>query len=96
MFALKAAAQLFDAKAGRKGECAQIIPPIDPERTYIDLDVAAGRDVTIYPMVTLEGATRIGEGSIIHSGTRIVNSVIGPEVEILESCGSWGRTTLID
>ena len=59
---------------------------MDPERTYIDLDVAAERDVTIYPMVTLEGATRIGEGSIIHSGTRIVNSVIGPEVEILESC----------
>jgi len=27
MFTLKAAAQLFDAKAGRKGECAQIIPP---------------------------------------------------------------------
>jgi bifunctional UDP-N-acetylglucosamine pyrophosphorylase/glucosamine-1-phosphate N-acetyltransferase len=59
---------------------------MDPERTYIDLDVAAERDVTIYPMVTLEGATRIGEGSIIHSGTRIVNSVIGPEVKILESC----------
>jgi bifunctional UDP-N-acetylglucosamine pyrophosphorylase/glucosamine-1-phosphate N-acetyltransferase len=37
-------------------------------------------------MVTLEGATRIGEGSIIRSGTRITNSVIGPEVEILESC----------
>ena len=59
---------------------------IDPEHTYIDLDVEVAKDVTIHPMVTLEGATRIGEGSIIHSGTRIAGSVIGPEVEILESC----------
>lgn len=59
---------------------------IDPEHTYIDLDVIVEKDTTIYPMVTLEGATRIGEGSIIHSGSRIANSVIGPDVEILESC----------
>jgi bifunctional UDP-N-acetylglucosamine pyrophosphorylase/glucosamine-1-phosphate N-acetyltransferase len=59
---------------------------IDPERTYIDLDVAVEKDVTIHPMVTLEGTTRIGERSVIRSGTRIANSMIGPEVEILESC----------
>ncbi|MGA2264667.1 MAG: bifunctional UDP-N-acetylglucosamine diphosphorylase/glucosamine-1-phosphate N-acetyltransferase GlmU, partial [Acidobacteriota bacterium] len=59
---------------------------IDPEHTYIDLDVTVEKDATIYPMVTLEGATRIGEGSVIHSGSRIANSVIGPDVEILESC----------
>lgn len=59
---------------------------VDPEHTYIDLDVAVEKDAMIHPMVTLEGATRIGEGSIIRSGTRIADSVIGPEVEILESC----------
>jgi bifunctional UDP-N-acetylglucosamine pyrophosphorylase/glucosamine-1-phosphate N-acetyltransferase len=59
---------------------------IDPEHTYVDLDVAVEKDVTIYPMVTLEGATRIGEGAMVHSGTRIVDSTIGPEVIILESC----------
>jgi bifunctional UDP-N-acetylglucosamine pyrophosphorylase/glucosamine-1-phosphate N-acetyltransferase len=59
---------------------------IDPEHTYIDLDVAVEKDVTLYPMVTLEGATRIGEGATVHSGTRIVDSAIGPEVIILESC----------
>ncbi len=59
---------------------------IDPERTYVDLDVAIEKDVTIHPMVTLEGSTQIGEGSTIHSGTRIVNSIIGSGVEILESC----------
>jgi bifunctional UDP-N-acetylglucosamine pyrophosphorylase/glucosamine-1-phosphate N-acetyltransferase len=59
---------------------------IDPDHTYIDLDVTIQKDVTIYPMVTLQGNTRIEEGSVIHSGTRIVDSVIGPEVEILDSC----------
>lgn len=59
---------------------------IDPERTYIDLEVTIQKDVTIHPMVTLQGATRIGEGSTIHSGTRIANSIIGPAVEILDSC----------
>ncbi len=59
---------------------------VDPELAYIDLDVAIEKDVTIHPLVTLEGAVRIGEGATIHSGTRIVNSVIGPNVVILESC----------
>jgi bifunctional UDP-N-acetylglucosamine pyrophosphorylase/glucosamine-1-phosphate N-acetyltransferase len=59
---------------------------IDPDRTYVDLDVTVGKDVTLYPMVTLEGATFIGEGSVIHSGTRIANSIIGAEIEILEGC----------
>jgi len=59
---------------------------IDPERTYVDLDVAIEKDVTLHPMVTLAGTTRIGEGATVHSGTRIVDSRIGPEVTILESC----------
>ena len=59
---------------------------IDPECTYVDLDVVVEKDVTLYPMVTLAGTTRIGEGATVHSGTRIVDSTIGPEVIILESC----------
>ncbi len=59
---------------------------IDPGRAYIHLDVEIEKDVTIYPMVTLEGETRIGEGSVIRPGTRISNSFIGPGVEILDSC----------
>jgi bifunctional UDP-N-acetylglucosamine pyrophosphorylase / glucosamine-1-phosphate N-acetyltransferase len=59
---------------------------IDPDRTYVHLDVVVEKDVMIYPMVTLEGATKVGEGSVIRSGSRISNSVIGPNVEILESC----------
>jgi bifunctional UDP-N-acetylglucosamine pyrophosphorylase/glucosamine-1-phosphate N-acetyltransferase len=59
---------------------------VDPDRTYIHLDVVVEKDVTIYPMVTLEGNTLIREGCVIRSGARISNSVIGPNVEILDSC----------
>jgi len=59
---------------------------IDPGRTYIHLDVVVAKDVTLHPMVTLEGNTRIGEGCVIRSGTRISNSIIAPNVEILDSC----------
>ena len=59
---------------------------IDPDRTYIDLDVSIEKDVTIHPMVTLMGKTRIGEGSVIHSATRIVDSTIGQGVTVLNSC----------
>ncbi len=59
---------------------------VAPEQTYIHLDVAVEKDVTIYPLVTLEGKTVIGEGSIIRSGTRISNSIVGPGVEVLDFC----------
>jgi bifunctional UDP-N-acetylglucosamine pyrophosphorylase/glucosamine-1-phosphate N-acetyltransferase len=59
---------------------------IDPQQTFIDLDVHVAKDVTIYPMVTLEGETSVEEGTTIRSGTRIVDSRIGANVEILDCC----------
>ncbi len=59
---------------------------IDPDRTYVGLDVTLERDITLYPMVTLEGNTRIGSGSVIRPGARIENSIIGSNVEVLDSC----------
>src|SRR5262249_5536836 len=59
---------------------------VDPDHTYIDLDVTIERDVIVYPNVTLEGTTHIGEGSVIRPGTRIADSRIGPNVEVLDSC----------
>ncbi|NWG13291.1 MAG: bifunctional UDP-N-acetylglucosamine diphosphorylase/glucosamine-1-phosphate N-acetyltransferase GlmU [Acidobacteria bacterium] len=56
---------------------------IDPESTYVDLDVELERDVTLYPQVILQGSTFIGEGATIHSGARITDSRISAEALIL-------------
>jgi bifunctional UDP-N-acetylglucosamine pyrophosphorylase / glucosamine-1-phosphate N-acetyltransferase len=59
---------------------------IDPKATYVSADAKIGRDAIIFPNVTIEGNTEIGEGCTIRSNTRITNSKIGNSVEILDSC----------
>jgi bifunctional UDP-N-acetylglucosamine pyrophosphorylase / glucosamine-1-phosphate N-acetyltransferase len=58
----------------------------DPSSTWIDADVVLGRDVVLYPHVTLEGKTVIGEDTIVRSGVRITDCAIGNRVEILDHC----------
>jgi len=50
---------------------------IDPEQTYIDVDVRIGRDTTVHPLTFLEGSTRIGADCAIGPATRIVDSRVG-------------------
>ena len=59
---------------------------IDPETTYVGEFVSIGRDTVIYPNVSIEGASDIGEGTIVRAGTRITNSTIGSGVEVLDNC----------
>lgn len=59
---------------------------IDPKTAYISESAKIGRDTVIYPNVTIEGETEIGDGCTIRSGTRISNSKIGLGVEILDNC----------
>ena len=58
---------------------------IDPATTYIDDEVKIGRDTIIYPNVTLQGNTEIGENSKILSGTRVIDSKIYNNVRIESS-----------
>lgn len=58
----------------------------DPSSTWIDAGVTIGRDTVLYPNVTLEGRTVIGEDTTVHSGVRISDCVIGNHVEILDHC----------
>ena len=58
---------------------------IDPQNTYIEYGVEIGRDTIIYPGVTIQGNTKIGENCIIRSHTRIKNSIIHDEVQIESS-----------
>jgi bifunctional UDP-N-acetylglucosamine pyrophosphorylase/glucosamine-1-phosphate N-acetyltransferase len=53
---------------------------IDPSHAYVSPDAQIGRDSIIYPDVTIEGTTVIGEGCVIRSGARISNSRLGDGV----------------
>ena len=44
---------------------------IDPASTWIDAAVTIGRDTVLYPDVTLEGTTAIGEDCVLRSYTRL-------------------------
>jgi bifunctional UDP-N-acetylglucosamine pyrophosphorylase / glucosamine-1-phosphate N-acetyltransferase len=59
---------------------------IDPSNTYISEQAKIGRDTVIYPGVTIEGDSEIGDACLIRSGTRISNSNIGHGVTILDNC----------
>lgn len=59
---------------------------IDPSHAYISLEAQIGRDCVIYPDVTVEGNTVIGENCVIRSGSRICNSQIGDNVVIKDNC----------
>lgn len=55
---------------------------IDPENTYIDVDVTIGMDSVIYPNVHLQGNTEIGCNTTILPGSFLRNAKIGDKVTI--------------
>jgi bifunctional UDP-N-acetylglucosamine pyrophosphorylase / glucosamine-1-phosphate N-acetyltransferase len=55
---------------------------VDPAATYIDDDVVVGTDTVIEPGASLLGATRIGSGSTIRSGSVITDSTLGDRVMV--------------
>jgi bifunctional UDP-N-acetylglucosamine pyrophosphorylase / glucosamine-1-phosphate N-acetyltransferase len=59
---------------------------IDPKASYVSAKAAIGRDTVIYPNVTIEGKTVIGEGCVLRPGSRITNSTIGNGVEVRDHC----------
>ena len=59
---------------------------IDPATVYVGPDVTVGADTVIHPGVHLEGRTRIGGRCEIHSGVRIVDSIVDDEVTINNFC----------
>jgi bifunctional UDP-N-acetylglucosamine pyrophosphorylase/glucosamine-1-phosphate N-acetyltransferase len=59
---------------------------IDPKSSYVSAQANLGRDTVVYPNVTVEGKTSIGNDCVIRPGTRIVNSTIGNNVEIRDNC----------
>lgn len=55
----------------------------DPDTVYIGADVELSRGVVIMPNVQIWGRTRIGEGSVIGSGSILTNATLGDNVHVI-------------
>lgn len=55
---------------------------LDPENTYIDVDVEIGSDTVIYPNVHLQGNTKIGSNVTILPNSYLCNAIIEDYVKI--------------
>jgi bifunctional UDP-N-acetylglucosamine pyrophosphorylase/glucosamine-1-phosphate N-acetyltransferase len=58
---------------------------MDPETVYVDATVEVGPDTVIYPNCLLEGSTVVGSACIIGPGTRVVDSTIGQNCQVVNS-----------
>ncbi len=56
---------------------AKGVTMVDPTATYIDAAVVLAPDVTLFPGTILQGRTRIGAGSEIGPGCRLVDCTVG-------------------
>ncbi|HET7435268.1 MAG TPA: bifunctional UDP-N-acetylglucosamine diphosphorylase/glucosamine-1-phosphate N-acetyltransferase GlmU [Thermoanaerobaculia bacterium] len=54
----------------------------NPATVVIDSTVSIGPDSVIYPFVTLEGTTRIGDGCVVEPGVHLINVTVGDDVHL--------------
>ncbi len=59
---------------------------LDPASVWIDAGVLVGRDTVLYPNVTLEGKTEVGQDCVLRSYSRLADCQVGDRVEILDHC----------
>lgn len=53
---------------------------MDPDSTFVDMDVTVGKDTIIYPGTWLEGTTVVGENCELGPNSRFTNTEIGRDV----------------
>lgn len=58
---------------------------IDPQNTYIGIDVEIGKDTIVYPGNILEGSTKIGSNCILYQNSRIKDSIIEDGTDVQSS-----------
>ncbi|HEY0160983.1 MAG TPA: bifunctional UDP-N-acetylglucosamine diphosphorylase/glucosamine-1-phosphate N-acetyltransferase GlmU [Thermoanaerobaculia bacterium] len=66
----------------------------NPATVVIDSSVTIGPDTVVYPFVTLEGTTRIGEGCVLEPGVHLVNCTVGDDVHV--KTGSVAEDAIIE
>lgn len=59
---------------------------LDPGSVWIDAGVTVGKDTVLYPNVTLEGKTEVGEDCVLRSYSRLTDCQVGDRAEILDHC----------
>lgn len=60
---------------------------IDPEHTYVDVDVMLAPDVTLYPGVVLQGATVVDRGGEVGPHARLIDCAVGEGAVVEQSVG---------
>ena len=66
----------------------------NPATVVIDSTVVIGADSVIYPFVTLEGNTRIGQGCVLEPGVHLLNCTVGNNVHL--KTGTVAEDAIID
>lgn len=61
---------------------AQGVSILDPSTTFIAPTVAIEADAVIYPGVHLRGKTSVGARTTVDTGCILINSVVGPDVQL--------------
>ncbi|MBY6680993.1 bifunctional UDP-N-acetylglucosamine diphosphorylase/glucosamine-1-phosphate N-acetyltransferase GlmU [Rhodococcus sp. BP-149] len=61
---------------------------IDPSSTWVDIEVAVGRDAVLHPGTQLHGRTVIGEDAIIGPDTTLTDVSVGEGATVVRSHGS--------
>jgi bifunctional UDP-N-acetylglucosamine pyrophosphorylase/glucosamine-1-phosphate N-acetyltransferase len=54
----------------------------NPSTVVIDSTVTIGSDTVVYPFVTIEGKTRIGQGCVLEPGVHLLNCTVGSNVYV--------------
>lgn len=65
---------------------------IDPETTFIGVNVVIGQDVTIHPNTQLWGATHISDGAVIGPDTTLTDVTVGTRASVIRTQGE--RSTI--
>ena len=66
----------------------------NPATVVIDSTVTIGADSVVYPFVTLEGTTKLGEGCVVEPGVHLINVTVGDDVHL--KTGTVAEETTIE
>ena len=64
---------------------------VDPDSTWVDVDVALSRDVTLLPGTHLTGRTAIGEGATVGPDTTLTDTTVGVDATVKRTDATGAR-----